>query len=65
VAIGCGYLARPGENVTGSSAYAGTEIWGKLLQLLREVQRLLRNGARAIAQWLGTVFLQIVPVRFP
>ena len=26
--IGCGYLARPGENVIGNSAYAGTEIWG-------------------------------------
>lgn len=29
-------LARPGKNVTGNSIYAGTEIWGKLLELLRE-----------------------------
>jgi putative tryptophan/tyrosine transport system substrate-binding protein len=27
-------LARPGKNVTGNSVYAGTEIWGKLVQLL-------------------------------
>lgn len=30
-------LARPGMNVTGLSLYAGTEIFGKLLQLLREL----------------------------
>lgn len=29
-------LAHPGKNVTGNSTYAGTGIWGKLLQLLRE-----------------------------
>ena len=31
-------LARPGKNVTGSTVYAGTGIWGKLLQLLSEVK---------------------------
>jgi len=29
-------LARPGRNVTGNSGYAGTGIWGKLLELIRE-----------------------------
>ena len=29
-------LARPGKNVTGNSLYAGTGIWGKLLELLRD-----------------------------
>jgi putative ABC transport system substrate-binding protein len=31
-------LARPGRNVTGNSAYAGTGIWAKLVQLLREAK---------------------------
>jgi putative ABC transport system substrate-binding protein len=31
-------LARPGKNVTGISAYAGVEIWSKLLQMLREAK---------------------------
>src|SRR5262249_3767676 len=30
-------LARPGGNVTGVSVEAGLEIWGKRLQILREV----------------------------
>jgi len=30
-------LARPGGNITGVSVNAGSEIWGKRLQLLREV----------------------------
>lgn len=43
----CGYpvemgvadsLAHPGHNVTGNTIYAGTGIWGKLLELLKEVQ---------------------------
>jgi putative ABC transport system substrate-binding protein len=47
VMVSCGYpveagladnLAKPGKNVTGNTLYAGTEIWGKLLQLLREVK---------------------------
>jgi len=29
-------LAHPGKNVTGLTTYAGTGIWGKLLQLVRE-----------------------------
>lgn len=45
VMLGSGYpveagvansLARPGKNVTGNSVYAGTGIWGKHLQLLRD-----------------------------
>jgi putative ABC transport system substrate-binding protein len=31
-------LSRPGKNVTGNAAYAGTLIWGKLLELLRDVR---------------------------
>jgi putative ABC transport system substrate-binding protein len=31
-------LARPGKNVTGVTVYAGTGIWGKLLELLREAK---------------------------
>src|SRR5262249_27572319 len=30
-------LARPGGNITGVSVEAGVEIWGKRLQILREV----------------------------
>jgi putative ABC transport system substrate-binding protein len=29
-------LARPGGNITGVDVYAGDEIWGKLLQILKE-----------------------------
>jgi putative ABC transport system substrate-binding protein len=29
-------LVHPGRNVTGLSSYAGTGVWGKLLQLLRD-----------------------------
>jgi putative ABC transport system substrate-binding protein len=31
-------LARPGKNVTGLAIYAGTEVFGKLLDLLREAK---------------------------
>ena len=31
-------LARPGKNVTGLTIYAGAEVFGKLVQLLREVK---------------------------
>lgn len=31
-------LARPGGNVTGLAIYAGTEVFGKLLELLRDVK---------------------------
>jgi ABC-type uncharacterized transport system substrate-binding protein len=43
----CGYpvetgialsLARPGKNVTGNTLYAGTSIWSKLLELLRDMR---------------------------
>jgi putative ABC transport system substrate-binding protein len=30
-------LAHPGRNVTGNAIYAGTEVFGKLVELLREV----------------------------
>jgi putative ABC transport system substrate-binding protein len=52
----CGYpveagvansLARPGKNVTGMTLYAGTGIWGKLLDLLRESQPGIRRVAVA------------------
>jgi len=36
-------LARPGKNVTGNTIYAGVEVWGKLLQLLRDAQPSLRR----------------------
>jgi len=36
-------LARPGRNATGNSGYAGTGIWGKLLELLREVRPSLQR----------------------
>ena len=29
-------LAHPGGNITGATVYAGTEIWGKRLQILKE-----------------------------
>jgi putative tryptophan/tyrosine transport system substrate-binding protein len=65
VAISFGYpveagiahsLARPGKNVTGHSAYAGTEIWGKLLQLLHDV----KPGTKRIS-----VLWTYVPPLFP
>lgn len=31
-------LARPGKNVTGNTNYAGTGVWGKLLELLCEAK---------------------------
>jgi putative ABC transport system substrate-binding protein len=31
-------LARPGKNVTGNSIYAGTGMWGKLVELLHEAK---------------------------
>lgn len=36
-------LARPGKNVTGLSIYAGTEVFGKLLQLVRESKPRIRR----------------------
>jgi putative tryptophan/tyrosine transport system substrate-binding protein len=31
-------LAKPGRNVTGNAIYAGMDVWGKMLQLLREAK---------------------------
>jgi len=48
----CGYpveaglaasLARPGGSVTGVTNYAGLEIWGKFIELLRELRPNLRE----------------------
>jgi ABC-type uncharacterized transport system substrate-binding protein len=36
-------LARPGKNVTGNSNYAGTGVWGKLLELLRDAKPTIRR----------------------
>lgn len=50
----CGYpveaglatgLARPGGNVTGVANYAGTGVWGKFVELLRELRPDLRQIA--------------------
>ena len=41
-------LARPGGNVTGNSIYAGGEVFGKMLQLLRE---LLPNATTLGVLW--------------
>jgi putative ABC transport system substrate-binding protein len=41
-------LARPGKNVTGITSYAGTGVWGKLFQLLRESSP---NIERIAAAW--------------
>ena len=49
-------LARPGKNVTGVTFYAGTGIWGKLLELLHE----LKPGIRRIGVAWG-----YVPPAFP
>jgi putative ABC transport system substrate-binding protein len=38
-------LGRPGKNVTGLTIYAGSEVFGKLVQLLVEV----RPGLRRVA----------------
>ena len=49
-------LAKPGKNVTGNTAYAGTAVWGKLLQLLRDV----KPGVKRIS-----VLWSYVPPTFP
>lgn len=38
-------LARPGRNVTGNTAYAGWDIWGKLLELLKEAKPSIKRVA--------------------
>jgi putative ABC transport system substrate-binding protein len=49
-------LARPGKNVTGNSIYAGTGVWGKHLELLRDV----KPGIKRVAILWG-----YVPPAFP
>ena len=49
-------MVRPGKNVTGMSLYAGTGIWGKLLELLVETKSETR---RVSALW------GYVPPAFP
>ena len=44
-------LARPGKNVTGLSLYAGTGVWGKLVELLREA----KPGAKSVVVLWGYV----------
>lgn len=41
-------LGRPGRNVTGNAIYAGTGVWGKLLELLKEVRP---NAKRIAVLW--------------
>jgi len=41
-------LGHPGRNVTGNAIYAGTGIWGKLLELLTEVRP---NAKRIAVLW--------------
>jgi putative ABC transport system substrate-binding protein len=38
-------LARPGKNVTGNSIYAGTGMWGKLVELLRDAKPAIKRVA--------------------
>jgi len=44
-------LARPGKNVTGNTIYAGTGVWGKFLELLREA----KPGIRRIGMLMAYV----------
>ena len=44
-------LARPAKNVTGLSLYAGTGVWGKLVELLREA----KPSAKSVAVLWGYV----------
>jgi ABC-type uncharacterized transport system substrate-binding protein len=47
-------LARPGANVTGNTSYAGTALWAKYVELLRELLPGLRR--------LGVLFDYLPPV---
>jgi putative ABC transport system substrate-binding protein len=44
-------LARPGKNVTGNTIYAGTGVWGKFLELLREA----KPGAKRVGMLMSYV----------
>jgi putative ABC transport system substrate-binding protein len=47
-------LAHPGGNITGVDVYAGPEIWGKLLQILKEaVPSASRVAFLALRGWGG------------
>ena len=48
-------LARPGANITGVSADAGIEVWGKRLELLKEVVPMASKVALLASReyWLG------------
>jgi len=47
-------LARPGGNITGVSNDAGSEVWGKRLQILREViPAASKVGYLNVAPWSG------------
>ena len=47
-------LARPGGNVTGLSQYAGTQIFGKLIELLREAKPAIKR--------IGVLWSYVPPV---
>ncbi len=49
-------LARPGKNVTGNTQYAGTGLWGKLLELLSQA----KPGIKRVGAYWG-----YVPPAFP
>ena len=49
-------LARPGGNVTGVTTYASAEVWGKFIELLRE----MRPGLRELG-----ILWEYVPPQFP
>jgi len=49
-------LARPGTNVTGNALYAGTRVWGKLLELLKDS----KPGIKSVGVLWG-----YVPPAFP
>jgi ABC-type uncharacterized transport system substrate-binding protein len=49
-------LARPGMNVTGNALYAGTGVWGKLLELLKDS----KPGIKSVGVLWG-----YVPPAFP
>jgi putative ABC transport system substrate-binding protein len=44
-------LGRPGKNVTGNAQYAGTGVWGKLLELLKDV----KPGLKRVGVYWGYV----------
>ena len=47
-------LARPGGNITGVSNDAGSEVWGKRLQILREIiPAASKVGYLNVAPWSG------------